>query len=48
MGIDDYISEALEFATKVCTGEATAMEKLLLRDLLKKCDTILYQEAHFN
>lgn len=46
MDIDDYISEALEFATKICTGEATALEKLLLRDLLKKCETILYHRAY--
>lgn len=39
MDLDDYIDEALGLATKVCTGEATNLEKLILRDLLKLCET---------
>lgn len=37
MDLDDYLEEALQFSTKICIGEATAMDSLLLRDLLKLC-----------
>lgn len=35
MDVSDYLEEAMEYATKVCTGEATELEKLILRDLIQ-------------
>lgn len=36
--IEDWLQAALQTATGICTGEATPLEKLHLRDLLMQCD----------
>lgn len=34
MDIQSYLNQALEIATNVCTGTATPLEKLVLRDVI--------------
>ena len=44
MDLQDFLYEAKQLATLICTGEASAMDKLLLRDIITKCQ-IEYEQS---